>query len=612
MRLINTTSLRISEFYGDKIPPYAILSHTWGDDELTYQQWGSLTWPLANHDAVQERGRKLQEPATRVGIGPERSLSLDSALRNPQAGHASQPINTYSRTILASPNENQGPDTERIRGSGGCRKILDAARKAASESLEWLWVDTVCIDKDKSAELSEAINSMFDWYRDSMICYAVLSDVPSMQEDDQNFGSTIRSSRWFTRGWTLQELLAPSQVVFYSQDWTRLGDKSVGRFADLISAITGIDKACLNSEMDLAEVSIARKMSWLSRRKTTRLEDMAYCVLGVFDVSIPLIYGEGKRAFARLQEEIVRSYHDHTIFCWTWDDDVVPTNWVSMLAPWPSVFKDTGEYVARDEWSTGTPYTMTNLGLSIKLRLVDNRMGFFALLDANVGDGPVGDVACIPIRAVDRTKKLYIRSAYPAKPVLFPVGSMKHFGLEDMLVQTRPRSLHLPRMPPSSAANGPYLCWWQFNKAKLVDIDGLMFGQVTPDFLQTDPEGRFDNTTGTLTLCNTSDFPQPFGRSFMVRFSLEAVPGLGTSGVYYLFFALGLRGGTDIFVYLVSDAELGYRHRQYTGALSAELSGTILRSTHFPVPLGKLILSGKAFEPLVFDLRHLGFLLQES
>ncbi|KAH6694100.1 heterokaryon incompatibility protein-domain-containing protein, partial [Plectosphaerella plurivora] len=201
----------------------------------------------------------------------------------------------------------------------GYYKIDQACRLAKSDGLEYVWVDTCCIDKSSSAELSEAINSMFRWYHESVVCYAFLSDVPPEAESDkaEDFEpySVFRGSRWFTRGWTLQELLAPAHVVFYNSAWEPLGARNDMRA--LLGAITAIPEACLggyhpDSSCALG-ITIAQRMAWASSRETTRLEDMAYCLMGLFDVHMPLLYGEGDRAFMRLQREILTVHADESI-----------------------------------------------------------------------------------------------------------------------------------------------------------------------------------------------------------------------------------------------------------------------------------------------------------
>lgn len=173
-------------------------------------------------------------------------------------------------------------------------------------------INRCCIDKTSSAELSEAINSMFRWYQNAQACYAYLADVSSDSGPSQE-PSEFSKSRWFTRGWTLQELIAPSNVVFYSRDWHILGTKD--QLADLLERITRIDCETLRGQ-DLQFVSVSKKMSWAAHRKTSRVEDIAYSLLGIFDVNMPLLYGEGKKAFLRLQEEILKVSNDQTLFAW--------------------------------------------------------------------------------------------------------------------------------------------------------------------------------------------------------------------------------------------------------------------------------------------------------
>jgi len=176
------------------------------------------------------------------------------------------------------------------------------------------------IDKSSSAELSEAINSMYNWYKKAHICYAYLPDVPtSFSVRDPVWGGVFdikkvfRSSRWFSRGWTLQELIAPLIVEFYALDWTEIGTKS--ELHQELSEITGINIRVL-AGADPSTCNVGERMSWAAFRNTTRVEDMAYCLLGIFQVNMPLVYGEGERSFIRLQEEIMKTSEDYTLFAW--------------------------------------------------------------------------------------------------------------------------------------------------------------------------------------------------------------------------------------------------------------------------------------------------------
>ncbi|KAL2681202.1 hypothetical protein Neosp_008809 [[Neocosmospora] mangrovei] len=193
----------------------------------------------------------------------------------------------------------------------GYEKLQRSCALACSEGFEYIWIDTCCIDKSSSAELSEAINSMFKWYQDAEICYAFLSDVYSTSRQDLYI---IRHSEWFTRGWTLQELIAPRAVHFYNREWIYLCSRNEA--AENVRLATGISTDVLLGQ-DILGISVYHRMQWASQRKTTRPEDMAYCLLGIFDVNIPLLYGEGKKkAFQRLQEEILRKSTDLSLFLW--------------------------------------------------------------------------------------------------------------------------------------------------------------------------------------------------------------------------------------------------------------------------------------------------------
>jgi len=203
-----------------------------------------------------------------------------------------------------------------------------------------------CIDKTSSAELSEAINSMFRWYKRAVICYAYLSDVElgggvDMHPSYPGVPSKFAQSRWFSRGWTLQELIAPKEVVFYSRDWGIIGSRE--RLCLALEEITGIKRDLLNTG-DVKFASVADRMTWAAKRTTTRVEDVAYCLLGIFDVNMPLLYGEGQKAFTRLQEEILRTSTDQSIFAWSLNPHIAIREYFSdverVLRPAPT--KDGG------------------------------------------------------------------------------------------------------------------------------------------------------------------------------------------------------------------------------------------------------------------------------
>ncbi|KAM0719722.1 hypothetical protein Q7P37_003855 [Cladosporium fusiforme] len=242
------------------------------------------------------------------------------------------------------------------------RKIRLTCEQATRDGLEYVWIDTCCIDKSSSADLSEAINSMFAWYALAKVCYVYLSDV-----EMANGQEAFRQSRWFTRAWTLQELLAPTELRFYDKNWKFLGRLSHPECAKVVSEVTGIDVEMLLHKRTLADFSIAQRMSWAAQRHATRVEDRAYSLLGMFDVQMPMIYGEGQKAFVRLQEQIVQTTTDHTIFCWKtspseriWDR--------SLLARSPSQFAGCNN-IEQIPITSPRPYQMTNVGLEMTLPL---------------------------------------------------------------------------------------------------------------------------------------------------------------------------------------------------------------------------------------------------
>lgn len=331
MRLINVHNYEIREFYEGGIPQYAILSHTWGEpeDEVTFQDMARL------------RQSSSEYP--------------------------------YSATIQATDIE--------IRRKPGMEKILFACQQAKKDSLEWAWVDTCCIDKTSSAELDESITSMYRWYEQSTECYAFLSDFPYPMVGDM-FASRLRTSRWITRGWTLQELIAPREVTFFGKAWERLGTRS--SYSKVIHHITGVPEQLLKCDprspsSDPCHYSAAQKMSWAAGRQCKKVEDVAYCLLGLFDIYMPLHYGEGSRAFVRLQEEIFRKTEDHSLFAWTGtaEDDLLDCQTVdSIFASSPLNFVKSGDIVTFHE-KLGTPAQITTHGVKIHLP-VERGMGSLA------------------------------------------------------------------------------------------------------------------------------------------------------------------------------------------------------------------------------------------
>ncbi|KAF4333637.1 ankyrin repeat-containing protein, partial [Fusarium beomiforme] len=315
MRLLHTTKLELVEHNGRNIPLYAILSHTWGSNEVTYQDF--------------------------------------------QNGRAAEKKNSYS-------------------------KIKTSSGVAALANIKYLWIDTCCIDKANNVELTRAINTMYYWYRGAHVCFAYLVDVPS-NDDPYAPESYFSKSRWFTRGWTLQELIAPSDVIFFADNWTRIGSRR--ELSSVISGVTGIPVRFLLGASPLRDASIAQRMSWASQRETTEVEDIAYCLLGIFDIHMPLIYGERENAFRRLQEEILKVTDDQSIFAWRLDADVQVIKDDGPLASSPASFKRSGNIIKTTlapagghSMGTRTPSFLSNRGLHLALPLVPKGQSYLAVL----------------------------------------------------------------------------------------------------------------------------------------------------------------------------------------------------------------------------------------
>ncbi|QDS76637.1 hypothetical protein FKW77_007995 [Venturia effusa] len=243
MWLLNAETLKLEEFLDDRRikRQYAILSHTWEDEEVSFDE-----------------------------------IHLEAA-----------------------------------KSKKGYDKIRKTCRQAVADGLKYAWVDTCCIDKRSSAELSESINSMYRYYYNAHVCYAYLSDLAPGTGSPMT--RRLRDCRWFKRGWTLQELVAPRSVTFYDSEWNAIASRTA--LSKALANITHIKQSVLVDREELWNTSVATRMSWASTRNTTREEDIAYSLLGLFDVNMPLLYGEGSKAFKRLQEEIIKTWDrvDHSI-----------------------------------------------------------------------------------------------------------------------------------------------------------------------------------------------------------------------------------------------------------------------------------------------------------
>ncbi|KAK4187887.1 vegetative incompatibility protein HET-E-1 [Podospora australis] len=472
MKLINVTTREVEEFFTD-IPTYAILSHTWGPDEVSYvdmeslSQWrkapppqqilqplsapppppppppplfaSALSSALSSHPALSDgpthnlltRAKNADKSdamrlmllanmlmafrgqpnrfarATPLALGSSYP-SLTGELTGFEVGFPStkqireieeeirstttSPAATPAATPMASPTASVAEERHATELKAGYTKIQFACDQAAKDGYQYVWVDTCCIDKRNSGELTEALNSMFNYYQKAAVCYAFLEDVQS-----GNFSAGYRTwehdfvaCRWFKRGWTLQELLAPKRLVFYAKGWKLLGTKS--SLVKKVAQITKIDELTLLEPRLVHSASIAQRMSWASARSCTRVEDTAYCMLGLFGINLPIIYGEGENAFLRLQEEIIRRSDDHSIFAWgalgKEDDttqrpssagDVNPddldfdelSGTTGVLARSPADFAGMDRVVcAAPSTQDIADHTLTNKGLRIQLNVV--------------------------------------------------------------------------------------------------------------------------------------------------------------------------------------------------------------------------------------------------
>jgi hypothetical protein len=366
MRLLNVHTLQFGEFFASETPPYSILSHRWGVNEPSYKDY--------------RKGINLSGP------GYEKIIKFCSFVR---------------------------------KRKPRWRKPLWGREVDDSEVVEWVWIDTICIDKRSSAELSEAINSMFEWYANAQECIVHLADVTAGILQDDVAGQ-IRASNWFHRGWTLQELLAPELCIFVDKSWFAIGhvcdnsetsDNHCCRraaswsygpsIATLVTEITRIPEEFLKPSRiarwkdRFEEASIAQRLSWASHRITTRVEDEAYCLLGLLGINMPLIYGEGKMAFIRLQEQIIKRSSDSSIFAWT-----MPYNGgFTVLAKSPRYFNDSGNITKPQGTVQELPtYALTNKGLQIEARATQISITEIRAMQEESGSGmslmPRSQIGC--------------------------------------------------------------------------------------------------------------------------------------------------------------------------------------------------------------------------
>lgn len=322
----------------------------------------------------------------------------------------------------------------------GFAKIENSAYHARIHGIGYIWVDTCCINKESSAELSEAINSMYRWYECAAKCFVYMSDV----SDAANFCK----SKWFTRGWTLQELLAPQQVQFMDKNWQIIGTKQ--SLQARLTTITGISKEVLFGT-DMSMIPVSQKLYWAANRITTRPEDIAYCLLGLLGVNMPLLYGEGaEKAFYRLQQAFLQISDDETLFAWAADaEDIAPKPYWGLLAPSPRYFRHSGNYII-PRFKThrhGRPVDMTNGGLRISFTVqplgdAKDHLFLAALNCAGAGAG-VGDelstTFALCLQKMSHFESQYARIAPHQHFTVDTNGNSPELRLEDIFIRTKPR-----------------------------------------------------------------------------------------------------------------------------------------------------------------------------
>ncbi|KAF2798694.1 HET-domain-containing protein [Melanomma pulvis-pyrius CBS 109.77] len=278
MRLLNTTTLEFRDFFDDK-PQYAILSHRW----LSADEGGEATY----RDFVDLRQR-------------------------PEA-----------------------------QWTASIRKVKTFCTIARSQGINWAWSDTCCINKDSESELAESINSMWQWYAKSAFCIVYLPDVPSAPSMEARQEAAMKSV-WFTRGWTLQELLAPHHMTFFDRAWEPIGTRD--ELADRICRRTNIERRYFGNLYQIKQASAATRLSWAAGRTLTRPEDVAYCLVGIMGIYVSPRYGSGREeAFRALQMEFTKKYRDQSIFAWE-IPTASPDDHYGLFAPSPDAFAKTGNF----------------------------------------------------------------------------------------------------------------------------------------------------------------------------------------------------------------------------------------------------------------------------
>lgn len=356
----------------------------------------------------------------------------------------------------------------------GFQKIEYTCRRAAQDRLDFVWIDTCCIDKTSSAELSQAINSMYRWYYQAKVCYAYLFDVPN---------GDFKDSKWFTRGWCLQELIAPGFLEFYDAQWNPIGSK-ISRVTE-ISEISRIDPKVLRDRDAITSVSVASRMAWAANRKTSREEDWAYSLMGIFDVNMPMLYGEGPKAFARLQEEIIKNSTDHSILVWqAWK----PGHDTLLLAPSPYGFRRAHNIMSWTQPGIDESFILSNKGLRISLPILESSKDpklLNAVLNCRYSDNTTSQIALFlhkqPRGMTVPTRNL---SSLVCAMWSYPKGDGTLTSIHNlerkMLPSAKWHDLMILREPPKDKTEAPAAIWNQKITFRNT-VSQLSFLKVHPD-----------------------------------------------------------------------------------------------------------------------------------
>ncbi|OTA95669.1 hypothetical protein M434DRAFT_184886 [Hypoxylon sp. CO27-5] len=335
IRVINVRTFEFEEFFNESevFGKYAILSHRWSGDEVSFQ--------------------KMNEAGIRKRLAGRFELMLHSVHH-------------------------------------GFRKIRATCRLAREVyGLQYVWIDSCCINQEDAHEKQASINSMFRWYKNASVCIVHLYN----HDDSHNFPTreNLPRDNWFKRGWTLQELLAPKKVHFYSANWYLIGSKN--DYSAEIKDITGIPEEAITNKCRLDKYSVAQRMSWAAERETTQGEDVAYCLFGIFDiVDMQKLYGLGAvEAFRLLLKKIIERTNDMSIFGWSDFEYSQSTEHYNLLARSPKAFARCGDFenISKEWHRTKIEQGRLEITGSARLRFVNMPSS----LDPLKGDLPYWDTS---------------------------------------------------------------------------------------------------------------------------------------------------------------------------------------------------------------------------